>query len=74
MANDLKTQKRQQAVALQDLGWSYRRIESETGVGQTDGVEDRRRAARKSGQSDRRLRGIRGAAIGGFAAVAELSH
>ena len=32
MANYLKVQKRQQVIALLELGWSYRRIEAETGV------------------------------------------
>jgi transposase len=32
MANYLKMQKRQQVLALLELGWTYRRIESETGV------------------------------------------
>ena len=32
MGNYLKVYKRQQVVALLELGWSYRRIESETGV------------------------------------------
>lgn len=32
MANYLKVQKRQQVIALLDLGWTYRRIEAETGV------------------------------------------
>lgn len=32
MANYLKMKKRQQVIALLDLGWSYRRIEAETGV------------------------------------------
>jgi len=32
MANYLKVTKRQQVIALLDLGWSYRRIEVETGV------------------------------------------
>lgn len=32
MANYLKMQKRQQVIALLGLGWSYRRIEAETGV------------------------------------------
>ena len=32
MGNYLKVEKRQQVVALLELGWSYRRIESETGV------------------------------------------
>lgn len=32
MANYLKMPKKQQVLALLDLGWSYRRIESETGI------------------------------------------
>jgi len=32
MANYLKMSKRQQVIALLDLGWTYRRIEAETGV------------------------------------------
>lgn len=32
MGNYLKVDKRQQVIALLELGWSYRRIESETGV------------------------------------------
>ncbi len=32
MANYLKMSKRQQVIALLDLGWTYRRIETETGV------------------------------------------
>ena len=32
MANYLKMKKRQQVIALLELGWSYRRIEGETGV------------------------------------------
>ena len=32
MANYLKMKKRQQVIALLELGWSYRRIETETGV------------------------------------------
>lgn len=32
MANYLKTMKRQQVTALLELGWTYRRIEAETGV------------------------------------------
>ena len=32
MANYLKAHKRQQVISLLELGWSYRRIESETGV------------------------------------------
>lgn len=32
MGNYLKVEKRQQVIALLELGWSYRRIESETGV------------------------------------------
>jgi hypothetical protein len=32
MANYLKMSKKQQVLALLDLGWSYRRIEAETGV------------------------------------------
>ncbi len=32
MANYLKMQKRQQVLALLELGWTYRRIEAETGV------------------------------------------
>jgi hypothetical protein len=32
MANYLKMHRRQQVIALLELGWSYRRIESETGV------------------------------------------
>ena len=32
MGNYLKVDKRQQVVALLELGWSYRRIESEAGV------------------------------------------
>jgi hypothetical protein len=32
MANYLKVTKRQQVIALLQLGWSYRRIEAETGV------------------------------------------
>ena len=33
MPNYLKMPKRSQVVALLELGWSYRRIEAETGVG-----------------------------------------
>ena len=32
MANYLKMPKKQQVLALLDLGWSYRRIQAETGV------------------------------------------
>ncbi|MBK8232854.1 MAG: hypothetical protein IPK72_20310 [Candidatus Eisenbacteria bacterium] len=32
MGNYLKMMKRQQVIALLELGWTYRRIESETGV------------------------------------------
>ena len=32
MANYLKMKQRQQVIALLDLGWTYRRIEAETGV------------------------------------------
>ena len=32
MANYLKVSKRQQVTSLLELGWSYRRIERETGV------------------------------------------
>ena len=32
MANYLQVKKRQQVIALLELGWSYRRIEAETGV------------------------------------------
>ena len=32
MANYLKMPKKQQVIALLELGWSYRRIEAETGV------------------------------------------
>ena len=32
MPNYLKTQKLQQVTALLELGWTYRRIEAETGV------------------------------------------
>lgn len=32
MANYLKTMKRRQVIALLELGWTYRRIEAETGV------------------------------------------
>jgi hypothetical protein len=32
MANYLKMPKKQQVLALLDLGWSYRRIETETGI------------------------------------------
>ena len=32
VANYLKMLKRQQVLALLDLGWTYRRIEAETGV------------------------------------------
>jgi len=32
LGNYLKVDKRQQVVALLELGWSYRRIESEVGV------------------------------------------
>jgi len=32
MANYLKMHKRQQVIALLELGWAYRRIEAETGV------------------------------------------
>ncbi len=32
MANYLKMPKKQQVLALLDLGWNYRRIESETGI------------------------------------------
>ena len=32
MVNYLKMKKRQQVIALLDLGWTYRRIEAETGV------------------------------------------
>ena len=32
MSNYLKMQKRQQVLALLELGWTYRRIEGETGV------------------------------------------
>jgi hypothetical protein len=32
LANYLKMKKRQQVIALLELGWSYRRIEAETGV------------------------------------------
>lgn len=32
MVNCLKMKKRQQVIALLELGWTHRRIESETGV------------------------------------------
>ena len=32
VANYLKTPQRQQVIALLELGWTYRRIEAETGV------------------------------------------
>ena len=32
MGNDLNLMKRQQAISLLELGWTYRRIEAETGV------------------------------------------
>jgi uncharacterized protein YerC len=32
LPNYLKMQKKQQVIALLELGWTYRRIEAETGV------------------------------------------
>jgi len=44
VANYLKMLKRQQVLALLDLGWTYRRIEAETGVRrETVARYDRRR-------------------------------
>jgi hypothetical protein len=46
VANYLKMLKRQQVLALLDLGWTYRRIEAETGVRrETVSRHDRRRRA-----------------------------
>ena len=44
MPNYLKTPQRQQVIALLELGWTYRRIEAETGVRrETVSRYDRRR-------------------------------
>jgi uncharacterized protein YerC len=55
MGNVLKMDKQQQIRALLDLGWSYRRIEKETGVRrETISKYDHRKQKSKRGQSAHR--------------------
>jgi hypothetical protein len=40
MANDLQVTQPQQAIALLELGWGYRRIQAETGDSLSDGESE----------------------------------
>ena len=51
MANYLQMPKKQQVLALLELGWTYRRIEAETGVRRETVSRFRPRAAVKCGQN-----------------------
>ena len=56
MPNYLKMPKKSQVLALLELGWSYRRIEAETGVRRETVSRVRPDAPGKCGQNVPRLR------------------
>ena len=58
MPNYLKMPKKQQVLALLELGWSYRRIEAETGVRRETVSRVRPAAPGKCGQNVPRLRAV----------------
>ena len=69
MPNYLKVPQKQRVLALLALGWSYRRIEAETGVaGKRSGV--RPPAPGRCGQNVPRLRGLTAGGSEGTALVA----